>query len=614
MNRRMFLWEPYKRIIAFLSRATFSAAILGQLLLPVDSVADQAQSMIICGVNFRADSVTAVDNSNVEVTVDGASKIVAAGAVEEALMALYFQPGARGSRLGSHIIEKMTAECLSDGKFNHLAIVLPFFFGQSDLDEFSARDLIEKMSAVPAGVEALRAALLTLRDRPPEYAKFQSHPATVVALLFQLGERDPKWTRANFGSLILRNSDVFKSYALDRFARSVEALKEPAIRSIVVTLEELLGDDDPTYRSLHMLSDRVTVAMNINPADSVDALYPLVEASRGDELAARTLYPLVSAKIHQAAALAIEQGEGGRALTMLATLDLTKRTPRTHALVKDALARTPTNDATLLRSVEVELMLSSMSAKDQEIRRAYIALILRQILAALREGDIPRSDAFMARLLQVRPDPSAGNDAIRIETALVYLELGDRGLALDRLSEVRMGISLGDRLRLGMAGLYVNRYLAIFFLVAPLVYVVWFLFVELRRFRADRLAQHSARVSPHASAAASAPFVDEETSVEEGRNAATEAKLFTQTGLQKPTDPRLDEYEQCLAVLALNPKATLKEIKSTYRALVKGIHPDTQKFDEGGVGRGRASNRFIELTQAYDRVLELRRVLGMERE
>ena len=58
------------------------------------------------------------------------------------------------------------------------------------------------------------------------------------------------------------------------------------------------------------------------------------------------------------------------------------------------------------------------------------------------------------------------------------------------------------------------------------------------------------------------------------------------------------DLTECYRVLELMPQATLEEIKSAYRQLVKRYHPDRNPGDR------QAADRFIQINQAYETLLE----------
>jgi tetratricopeptide (TPR) repeat protein len=58
------------------------------------------------------------------------------------------------------------------------------------------------------------------------------------------------------------------------------------------------------------------------------------------------------------------------------------------------------------------------------------------------------------------------------------------------------------------------------------------------------------------------------------------------------------DLSECYRILELTPQATLEEMKSAYRQLVKRYHPDRNPGDR------QAAERFIQINQAYETLLE----------
>ena len=68
--------------------------------------------------------------------------------------------------------------------------------------------------------------------------------------------------------------------------------------------------------------------------------------------------------------------------------------------------------------------------------------------------------------------------------------------------------------------------------------------------------------------------------------------------------PSMQEYNRCLQALGLKPGASLRQVKSHYRTLIKKVHPDLNR-NLSAVEK----ERFVTLTKMYDRLIELRREL-----
>jgi hypothetical protein len=565
-----------------------------------------SETVTIEGLPLRVESIAPVENSLVRVTVESREVLVPKDEVNDAIVGLYFTPDGRGRSIDSDLLGMFIERSLAAGKVGYAAAALPSYLSAPRLDALGAVDVLERISGFVGAAESFKQALLEVRSNGDAYSEFRSRPELVAIVLFTIGRADGSWLRANALRWVFTFSESFRGYVLDRLSKAVASNAFEEVQSIPGVVRDALGDDHEFYLSMRVLVQRITQANGHQLGDPAEALYPLVEAARRDPVSARILYPVVADKLHAAAENFMAEGAPARALLVLSHTDATRRTPRTHDLVTRALTAVPADELELLRDAEAEHLLTALALRDIEIRKRYEELLTRQFDFALKSNEVSRGTLVLQRMLKFRPDPFPANDDIRVELALGELRLGNRDAALATLSSVRTGIPLYDRVRLGLAGLYVSRLVAFLCIVVPSVYTIWFLMIELRRLRAFRLQRATRGTSAQArhSSSTMQQGSSESDSSAYDRNGG---KAFTHNGIKKPTDPRLAEYQECLTVLGLESAATLKDIKTAYRSLVKHIHPDRLKENQG-----LASDRFIQLTQAYDRAIEIRRMTGQE--
>jgi hypothetical protein len=565
-----------------------------------------AESVTIEGLAFRLEGIAPVESNLVKVTVENHEMLVPKDEVNDAIVDLYFTPEGRGRSVDSDLLGMFIERCLAAGKISYAAAALPTYLSSPRLDVLGAVDVLERISGFAGAADSFKQALLEIRSNGEAFSEFRARPELVAIVLFTIGKADGAWLRANALRWVFTFSESFRGYVLDRLSKAVSANSVEEVQSIPGVVRDALGDDHEFYLSIRVLTQRLVQAYGHQLGDPAEALYPLVEAARRDAVSSRILYPVVAEKLHAAAEHFLTEGAPARALLVLSHTDPTRRTPRTHDLVTRALTAVPANETELLRDGEAEQLLTALALRDVGIRRRYEELLARQFDFALQSNDVSRGNIVLQRMLKFRPDPYPANDDIRVELALGELRLGSRDDALATLSGVRTGIPLYDRVRLGLAGLYVSRLVAFLCIVVPTVYTIWFLLIELKRLRAFRLQRASRSSGAHVRSSSTGQ-VREDADSSSSAYDRNGGKSFTHNGIQKPSDPRIAEYQECLNVLGLEPAATLKEIKTAYRSLVKHIHPDRLKENQG-----LASDRFIQLTQAYDRAIELRRMTGQE--
>ncbi len=87
----------------------------------------------------------------------------------------------------------------------------------------------------------------------------------------------------------------------------------------------------------------------------------------------------------------------------------------------------------------------------------------------------------------------------------------------------------------------------------------------------------------------------------------SELRSFVRVENARPHNQEMSEYHDTLKKFSLSPNASLKEIKSTYRTLVKYCHPDLNPNQTAS-----QKKEFLELTNIYDRLIDLRKNIGLD--
>jgi DnaJ-domain-containing protein 1 len=572
------------------------------------AIARAAETVVVVHtVPLKVDEATVLSGAEIRLSLGGETRIIPRDRLQDVVVELTFVPGGPADTMEPERIGEFITNSLKDGSINHAGRALPFYLASARLDVLAARDALEEWSGLPGAVEALKMALLAIRADGEAFSEFRKRPELVAVLLFSIGLKEGTWLRSNGFRWVFTFSESFRGYVIERLERAVLEDDQPLIQLIPVVVRDSLGDEDPFYLNIRLLCERVLQVMNFKASDPVAGLYPLVEAGRRDPETQRILYPLLSQTLHRIAEEYLTQGRHAESLMVIARTDVSKRTARTHRILLEGLAGAKPDSVELARDQAVETMLSTVALRDAEVRTRYEEMLESHLAYAVANGLTSKGSLLLSRMLKIRADPDPANDDIRIQLALAELRQGNREGALGHLAGVRLGIPLMDRIRLGLAGLYVSRWVAFFCIVVPFIYVIWFAVVELRRLRGLRLRDEQARRSARAARVNQGQAGHGSAGADNYESKQSEIKFFTQGKINRPTDPRLIEYGQCLETLGVPPSASIRDIKGAYRSLVKHIHPDRLKEN-----KGLASDRFIQLTQAYDRALELRKVLGLD--
>jgi len=558
------------------------------------SVLLRAESVVICGVPFKVESLSDIDRFTVKVGLFGETKLVARDSLEKLIVKTYFSETAQGGSLTPQAMKQFIVECLSAGKVSFAAQALNVLLDMDFASVVEIRQAIAEWAKIAGSQEAFREVVLKFTSAAvggAAAADVQRWADSMVMLVYWIAREDPAWVRANAVRWVYQFEGLFKSYLTDQYSQAIGVHNLPGAERDLALARYFFGEQDETVEKLRTLHGRIEQVNRAVPGEELEVLYTLLEGCKTDPLAHKVLYPLLAERLHAEAGRALAQNLPEKALMILARLDFERRTPLTHELVLKALTLSKPALPVLVRDPLLELMLRRLSAHDPLLEKAYLRYLERQFNFLLQHGRTEEGGLVLEKLLLVHPDPERKNDNLRLKLALTYLDLGNRAGAARVLMERRTRLSFFERLKLIWAGFYLNRFAVLFSALVFIVCSVVLLAIQIRKLRHASVKRDTGRIN--------FTLKDMPQSESEPNHS------FVRAGGGKKTDPRLKEYYRCLALLDLGPQASLRDIKTAYRKAVKHAHPDASPD-------GRASGRFIELTAAYEKLLKLRQELGLE--
>ena len=559
------------------------ATALGTILWVSPAI---AESIDVFGLPLEVDSVTSVDASLTKVTVLGESRLVLNKAVPDAVLSVYLNHPQQLERVGvSSLIELMERSVKIDA--TERAVQLLVALGSLKNPSLTLlEESLARLRATPGGsLSFFKDAALALRET--------ALPRTLMAdILLSASRLDARWVRETVSGMVYVVGDELRALAERVFVESALARKFEAAFEVARSLRIVLGEDDRLVKRLHAYRLTLESAVQADQIGNIDELYRLLDASRSDLVMGSMISPLAYEATLRVAENHINENRPVDALGSLTRIDVNQRTPRFHEIIRKALTKlTPGPDA-FIENPQVTLMLMAAGDADSFIRSRHLSILDGQVMYLAGIDEMSRSEAVFNALRRVRPDPNGANNELRGYQALAYLKNGSRALAYDKLATVEGGLSVRLMCRLFFAGYYIPQGIIALLLVVSALGVITLLVLRVVRLRdvAETVLKKapSKKVQPEEEEEEANPFADRPAFLGRGRN------------------PLVDEYKRCLQVLELEPGVTIAIIKSTYRTAVKQHHPDLQ------VGNESAStpDRFIELTQAYERAVDLHRELG----
>jgi hypothetical protein len=281
------------------------------------------------------------------------------------------------------------------------------------------------------------------------------------------------------------------------------------------------------------------------------------------------------------------------ALSELSMLDLDKRTPKTHELVIQIYEKLEIKDLNrILEEQKIRNFLKFLSEKDQNLREKCIEVLEKLAITAVEQNQ--NTDFNPIKIFELlndfRSDPNSLNDRLRIKLIELAKSLNQPSLATQIRSEIKTSLSIFDRFNLLLIFIKYNWiYLLILFFVS-------FIFIKLIK---DKFLSKSKKQKKHIK-----NNVDE-SSTNSNDQIELEPKPLFVKGAGK-SNQYLNQYVELMMEFDLRPDASDKDLKTAYRNIMKGIHPDI-------VGAGvKHTQDFIHYQNVYERILEYRKKLGLE--
>lgn len=577
-------------IKAVLARSRTTTTVLALVvtvffaLPPSRALADQK---VIFGVPFVVEELSTVDANSSKIQIGGNGVILPNSSVDEHIVRSTF--GTNSAQLSVEQLKTFITNATQGGKPTLALLAFPALnktVSEQEMQQFLS-SLAEKKLAPPLG-----AAILATAAAPAEGTAGNSYYQ--VFLVFNAGIGDPELLRARAVSFVVKNSATFKQIALEDFKRAIANSQPEEAESILKLIETVFGLEDQFSHRLRAIWVRASQIITDINAGQLERVMPMLHGDSTDsDDAVDFLAPLVNQAIYSKVEQQINEGSCESALILLARVDFTKRSDRTHELLLSALRGLTPSDRSPLLHQPVNDFIAKVGEKDERVRVDYLTALERQAIYLLTAGNFLDVESLIRRIVSIRADPDKLNDRIRLELAFAWVRTGRETEAAAVMNRVSTGIPISFKMRFLAYRIWNNPLVLILVLLIPMLVLA-----------VARGAQIRTRLAELARAKEVArKIMEDEDSEPEGPTPQGFAMLRKRTAMS----PSQQEYLKLLAIFGLDGSADLPKIKRAYRAAVKECHPDL-----GGERGVLASQRFIDLTKHYERLLELRKAQGLD--
>ena len=247
------------------------------------------------------------------------------------------------------------------------------------------------------------------------------------------------------------------------------------------------------------------------------------------------------------------------------------------SIIKDLQSSDPAkiNKDWLFDEKRISLLVNNAEKFKKELAKTTAEIFSNRIFYLLNENDLKTCEKYFQYILDRRPDPDNLNNKLRYQIALSADTPEEKLFASGRISELHSlnALSFYRHLRLFHLGYYgwFRLFFFYFFILGFLLFSYFYFFNKRVFIKLPSLAKSE-------------------------RDKPTEKPKGPKQELQLD-----DEYTHLLKFFGLSDTATEADIKSSFRQIVKKLHPDSKKERSP-----EDTEEFIRIKKAYNRLLEIR--------
>ncbi len=551
-----------------------------------------AENLTLGGLNFHVDEIAEVDSQAVRVTLFGDSRVIPKKRLEFYVVEKYFQRSDTAVRFPVDSVIAFFFDALKRFRAEEAKLAYLSLLTRKDYSLENDRGVSLKLRGSTEFIEEYKSILTT--DLTTAQLR-----ESLYSLVYVIGVHDFAWLKANGSRYVYSEYSKFGEYLQEWFSSALEDQDFSSAAEKLALAENLYEKDDRRIERMRLLYSRAENAQQAVKEQKLEELYPLVELGKKDPLLARILRPLALQAIHEAAEEEIEGERPAKALLILSRIDVEERTPKTHDLVYAAISKLPAQEVQLIEDVQVEFLIRIVAKNDARVQQAYGSYLDRRIRFLLSSGNVRRAEEAFQKLLEVRPDDKKANEVLRKELALSFVSRGYYQKGERLLKHHSDSLGMWDRFRLFQEGYYVDENSS--FLILSLIVIICGLVAYRIRALIRSIQQWDEEQDGEQ------PWIEPKQTLSEQE--VDENGGFSFAQMRKGLNPRMHEYVALLRKFGLTPTSQLRDIKAAYRTAIKEVHPDLYSEEEYDEDK---QEKFLKMTTAYERLLELRSLLKIE--
>ena len=554
------------------------AGALVSISIPLNSL---AQSVSYFGRDFTVDKLEQVDGDQLSIEVDKRSFLVRSSNAGRRVFQIYagkpelFSPETLNTAYGSFI-----ASLAAEGDEESAAMAIRGVLSSQHMTD-------EQKDSVFAGIVASPEGEVTLRT---EILDAQGEARRGSCLALRSLDRDD---RSTIKKLLTSDAQWIVQQCPRILIASAQAFLRSGDRTSGASMFEFVGDffagsESGIAQAATTSYERLKSLQRAIDSGTGDQFESEVRVASFDALLGECYQELKSKLVIEFCERSLIQQQPIAVVQAMTLVDFSQRNSKHHELLVRAVGGLRCQELGILQGAAIKKMLLAYASKDEAVKQRYLSLLSSCIEESAQSDDASRGMAYVVLLTEVRPDPCTDNDILRSALAESFFDRGDIAGAYKVLGGVGTELPWVYRFRLLLKS---DAYVLGMVLLGLLVVVRWILML-------GGVAQRS--FVARSSASSDRARVQQRDTNNQGESEDSRRAQFFDSSLKKQMYRGLDEYRDCLSTLQLEPGASVADIKNAYRHLVKALHPDMNPH-----AAKEDTNKFIELTKTYERLLAL---------
>lgn len=541
------------------------------------SRAAYAESVEFLGAQFPVRALSPVDHGQIVVEVEGGKWMSASDKVGASVADFYAKHPYLGREMPWESYVQFLVRDLAQENSPLAPLALENSLRSEKLFDGEIEQLLRALESVPE-----KGSGVVLRGVLSVSSKGNANPQAVCRAITHLDKQGRDTLRAERASYLSTIEEQCRALLIATVRESISTGSFLAAESSIQSFRDVFSGGSE-FASLSASLERIRALAEAESRGDIARINATLQMLLTDPIFGQSVEESLPLFARGLAEKKLRNNDPQGAVRALTLFPLARRTPAHHEILLNALEGLSSADVNAFNDINVQRMVWGYASQDPLIRVRYLSLLDSMVATSAIQGDYSTGVHLLAAIREVRPDPSADNDRLRLELSKTALRLGDREGALRIAGGAVTGVPLVFKSYLWVRS---NSLTA----ATVVVLLLGLVAVRIQRVRLAGLANDAGEDE--------AVIENEVGSEEYFADHMESLQMFSRATKLKATER---EYAQLIAIFELNGEPSAHDIKNAYRHAVKECHPDLNRGADGKV-----NDRFIELTQQYERLLELR--------